>query len=130
MAHEKILVVEDDGATALALGEILKDEGFDVTIQGDGEAGLKSALELHPDVILADLKMPKMGGMEMIKEIRKDEWGKGVEILILTNVSDIAVLEEAMTHNAFHYFVKGDSNIADVVAKVRERLAAKANTAS
>lgn len=117
-----VLLVEDEAPAAQALSSELKKEGFDVLLAADGEQGLSIALEKHPDVILADLKLPKMMGMDMIREIRKDEWGKKAEIIILTNMSDVAMVEEAMSHDTFFYIVKGDTSMADVVAKVRSRI--------
>ena len=117
-----ILLVEDEEASALALGNALEQAGYTVTKAADGEQGLKMALSDHPDLILADLKMPKMSGMDMIKEIRKDEWGKTAEVIILTNVSDAVMLEEAMSHNTFFYIVKGDTSINDVIATIKTRL--------
>ena len=67
---ETILIVEDEAPAAEALQITLEREGFDVLIAGDGEEGLKMALENHPDMILADLKMPKKDGLQMIKELR------------------------------------------------------------
>lgn len=117
-----ILLVEDEAPAALVLGNALEQAGYAVKKAGDGEEGLKMALSDHPDMILADLKMPKMGGMDMIKEIRKDAWGKKAEIIILTNVSDVNMLEEAMTHDTFFYIVKGDTSISDVIATIKTRL--------
>lgn len=122
---QTVLVVEDEGATRLALADVMKGEGFEVLSAADGEEGLKVALEKHPDIILADLKMPKMTGLQMLGELRKDTWGANAEVIILTNMSDVASLEEAMALNTFYYIVKSDTGIADVVGKVRQRLEAK-----
>lgn len=126
---QTMLIVEDEGATRLALADVMKSEGFEVIAAEDGEEGLKIALEKHPDIILADLKMPKMTGLQMLAELRKDAWGSNAEVIILTNVSDVAALEEAMALNTFYYIVKSDTGIADVVTKVRQRLEAKKNGA-
>ena len=117
-----ILVVEDDAPSALALGDKLTQEGFNVVKAENGEEGLKQALSTHPDLILADLIMPKMGGMDMIRELRKDAWGKTAKVIILTNVTDVETVEQAMKEEAFFYMVKGDSTPAEIVAKVRARL--------
>ncbi|TSC85605.1 MAG: two-component system, chemotaxis family, sensor kinase CheA [Parcubacteria group bacterium Gr01-1014_8] len=119
---QTVLLVEDEAPAALVLFAALESEGYMVLKATDGKEGLALALANHPDVILADLKMPKMGGMEMIHEIRQDSWGKKAEIIILTNVTDEKSLEEAMSEGTFHYMVKGDSSVADIVAKVRSRL--------
>ena len=124
MAETKhtILLVEDEADAALALGNALEHAGYAVTKAADGEQGLKLALSDHPDLILADLKMPKMNGMDMIKEIRKDEWGKKAEIIILTNVTDVGMLEEALSHDTFFYIVKSETSINDVIATIQARL--------
>jgi len=126
--QQTMLIVEDEAATRLAIADVMKSEGFAVTVAEDGEEGLKTALEMHPDIILADLKMPKMTGLQMLAELRKDTWGANAEVIILTNVSDVAALEEAMALNTFYYIVKSDTDIADVVVKVRQRLEAKKST--
>ncbi|MCG3772371.1 MAG: putative transcriptional regulatory protein pdtaR [Nitrosomonadaceae bacterium] len=117
-----ILLVEDEAPAALALQGALTHHGYDVLVAEDGEKGLALAKEKHPDLILTDLKMPKMGGMEMIAELRKDEWGKDVEVIILTNMSEVEMLEKAMENKAFFYIIKGDSSMADIVSKVELRL--------
>lgn len=123
--QKKILIVEDEVPTALALGDKLEHEGYAVIKAGNGKEGLKAALEEHPDLILADLKMPEMSGLEMIAELRKDSWGAGAEVMILTNVSDVEKVDEAMRHNTFHYIVKGDTTMSNVVEKVRAQLEKK-----
>jgi two-component system, OmpR family, response regulator TrcR len=117
-----ILLVEDDESVLLVLEKALKQEGYNVTTAGDGEKGLETAFRDHPDVIIADLMLPKMGGMDMIRAIRSDAWGKNATIIILTNVVDVNMLSEAMNQETFHYIVKGDSSMAHVLAAVRSRL--------
>ncbi len=109
----------------MALRGALERAGYAVLAANDGEEGLKIALEKHPDLILSDLLMPKMGGLQMIHELRKDEWGKAVEIVILTNISDTSALEQAMSEGTFHYLVKSDSSMEEVVEKVKSRLGSK-----
>lgn len=117
-----ILVVEDEAPTALALCDTLKKEGFLVLQSGNGKEGLAVALEKHPDLILTDLHMPEMDGMEMIRQLRTDSWGKDAKIIILTNLSDVSKIEEAMVHGTFFYMVKGDSSLSEIVQKVRSQL--------
>ena len=117
-----ILVVEDEAPMAMALGDKLESEGFTVLKAADGKTGLTMALEHHPDLILSDLKLPEMDGMEMIRELRTDSWGKDAKVIILTNISDVSKIEEAMVHGTFFYMVKGDTSMAEVVEKVRSQL--------
>ena len=120
-----VLVVEDEAATALALCAALQHEGYEVLQADDGSKGLHVALDRHPDIMLVDLNLPKMNGMDMIREIRNDSWGKTVKIVILTNVSDMSSLEEAMKHETYYYLIKGDSSVADVITTVRSQLEKK-----
>src|SRR6185436_7905448 len=124
-AEHTILVVEDEAPTALALCDKLEHEGYKVLKAGDGQSGLDVALKEHPELILADLKMPVMGGMEMIRQLRTDPWGKDAKVIILTNMSDVSKIEEAMVHGAFFYMVKGDSSMNDIVDKVKIQLGGK-----
>lgn len=117
-----ILLVEDEVQAAEALKGALVQAGYEVLMAHDGEEGLRVAKETHPRLILTDLKMPKMGGMDMIAALREDAWGKDVDIIILTNLSEVEMLEKAMEHQAFFYIIKGDSSMADIVAKVDLRL--------
>lgn len=117
-----ILVVEDEEAVLLTLGDSLKQRGFNVLTAKDGKEGLGIAIDKHPDIIVTDLRMPIMTGLEMIKELRKDAWGKSANVIILTNVSDAETLGEAMSEDAFHYIVKGDSSLEGVVDKIVAKL--------
>lgn len=123
--HEKILIVEDEPSVAMVFGDMLTNEGYEVIHAGDGEEGLATALKEHPDVILADLKMPKMTGLEMIDALRKDEWGASAKVVILTNASDLSTLQNAIEKGAFHYIVKGDTSMAKVLESVQVLLKQK-----
>ncbi len=119
---KKILIVEDEAAVALALNDALSKEGFTILSAKDGQDGLAQALAEHPDIVVTDLKMPVMTGLEMIEKLRMDEWGKNVKVIILSNLSDLDTLQSAMEKGAFHYMVKGDSSMADIVTSVRKHL--------
>lgn len=119
---KKVLVVEDEAAVALALTDALTAEGFAVSVAKEGESGLRVALTEHPDLILTDLRMPGMDGMAMIDKLHEDTWGRDANIIILSNASDLDTLKSAMEHNAFHYMVKGDNSMADIVAAVKKQL--------
>lgn len=121
----KILIVEDEEIMRKALAEALTGAGFEVVQAGDGEEGLQKALAEHPDMMLVDIMMPKMDGITMLKEIHKDEWGAHVKVMLLTNVSDVAKIAEAMESGmgeSYDYLVKTDWKLQDVIARVKSRL--------
>lgn len=120
--QKTILVVEDEPAYQNTLAAKLGQEGFVVLTANNGEEGLAISLEKHPDLILLDLQMPKMGGIEMAKKLREDAWGKTANIIILTNASDVSTLEQAFEHEIFQYIVKSDTDLEALTEKIRDAL--------
>ncbi len=121
----KALIVEDEEIMRKALLEAFESAGFEVTGAGDGEEGLEAALNTKPDIILLDIMMPKKDGISMLKDLRQDDWGAHVKVILLTNVSDVAKIAEAMETGigeSYDYLVKTDWRLEDVVSKVRHRL--------
>jgi DNA-binding response OmpR family regulator len=78
----RVLVVEDDAAMATALKDGFAYEGYDVTLARDGEAGLKAARESAPDVVVLDVMLPKLSGLDVCKRLRSE--GSGLPIIMLT----------------------------------------------
>lgn len=78
-------------------------------------------------MILLDLLMPVMGGMEALKEIRKSKWGETVPVIILTNLSatDEKLVESMISERPAYYLIKSDWKIFDVVKKIKEILRIK-----
>jgi len=119
---KKILVVEDAIEYQRILSVKLSQLGYEVTSASDGEEGLAMALANHPDLILLDIVMPKMDGLQMLEKLREDSWGKDVRVIMLTNLSSTEKVADAMMHNSFEYIVKTDTTIEDLVKKVQETL--------
>ena len=119
---KKILVVEDDLPLLNALHEKLSSAGLTVVDAKNGEEGLATALSGHPDLIILDILMPKMDGLEMLKKMREDAWGKQVPVMILTNLSDDGSIAHQMTEETFDYIIKSDIKIEAVVEKVKAKL--------
>jgi len=78
----RVLVVEDDEAMAVALRDGFAYEGYDVEVARDGEAGLRLATETSPDLMILDVMLPKMNGLEVCKRLRGD--GSRLPIIMLT----------------------------------------------
>jgi len=117
-----ILVVEDEAPLRHALADKLTRAGFTVHEATDGEKGLAAALAERPKLILLDIVMPNVDGLTMLKQLRQDGWGKGVKVILLTNVGDMEKVSQAVDLGSYDYLVKTDWKIEDVVAKVKERL--------
>jgi DNA-binding response OmpR family regulator len=120
---KKILIIEDNAILSLTLDDNLAKEGFEVVRARDGDDGLAIALSTKPDLILLDILLPKMDGLTLLNELRKDAWGKEVPVIVMSNLStpgDIATATEGGVHA---YFLKIDTRIEDVIKSIREKLA-------
>jgi len=119
---KKILIVEDDKNLNTLMTAALEDEKFDILTAEDGKVGLKIARDQLPDLILLDLEMPGMKGLEVLKELRAYEKTRNIKVIILTNIADVSSVEGAMESSVFTYLTKSDWELEDIVKKVRETL--------
>lgn len=119
---KRVLVIEDEAMFRKMLIEKLAREGFDTMEAADGAEGLRLAMSEKPDVILLDLLLPVINGVEILKKLRgADEWGKNVLIVILTNLDlDDPLLHEISKNEPSYYLMKKDCDINDVILKVKE----------
>lgn len=120
--RKKVLIVQDDIALLRALMERCRMEHFEILTAQDGEEGLKAALENHPDMVLVDIIMPKMDGIQMIEELRKDPWGKDADIIILTNSTENSYVANALKNGVHDYIILTQWDPTDVINRVRARL--------
>ena len=124
---KKILIIEDEEIMLKALVDKFQAEGFDVKKAMDGQDGLAMALSEKPDIILLDILMPKMDGMEVLKKLREDKWGKQAKVILLTNVSDAETVALGAKFGpgngeVYDYLVKTNWSLDEVAEKVKKRL--------
>jgi len=122
IATKKILLVEDEAPLLKVLEDRFLQEGFVVFKASDGAEGYKIALENRPDIILLDILLPLVNGLEMLKKIRENKAGEDIPVLILTNLNDMQSIKQALENEAYDYLVKSDWKLDDLVKKVKERL--------
>ena len=121
---KKILIVEDEASLRSRLvSRFQQEEGFAVFESGDGIDALNVAFRAKPDVILLDIILPGMHGLNVLKQIRNEGegWGKNVPILMLTNLSDSEIVAQAAERGSFDFLVKEDWPLDDIVSKVKQR---------
>jgi len=118
MKRKSVLIVEDELSLSEALKIKISKAGYEVLIAQDGAEGLRVALEKKPALILLDIVMPKMDGISMLKELRKDAWGKDVRVVLLTNLDDTGKITDAFEQDALNYLVKSDWKLDDIIKKI------------
>ena len=120
--QKTILIVEDEAPLRNALCDKFRRAGFIALEARNGDEGLTVATREHPDIILLDVMMPVMSGMAMLKQLREDTWGKGVKVIMLTNLNDPESIAGAVAEGSCDYYIKSDWKLEDLVEKVKEKL--------
>jgi diguanylate cyclase (GGDEF)-like protein len=90
LKNSRILIVEDDAATASALADTLRDEGYQVQRAADGAEGVRNALATAPDLVLLDVNLPVLNGFDTAACIRRSTNMRGVPILFLSGMDDLS----------------------------------------
>lgn len=103
-AKQVILIVDDEEGLREGLSKLLKTEGYAVLSAESGEQALKILQHAHIDLVLTDMRMPEMDGIELLKKIREQHPGIGV--IILTGYGQIESYIEAMNFGAIEYVSK------------------------
>ena len=97
-----VLIVDDDADARELFAFVLRDAGAHVVTVDSGEAAVRAALALHPDLIMTDLAMPRMDGLEVIRRLRQQEPTKGIPVVAVTGqaLADFPEQAEAAGCNA------------------------------
>jgi two-component system, OmpR family, alkaline phosphatase synthesis response regulator PhoP len=113
-----VLLVEDDKFLRKACEVSLKKRGFTVITAMDGEEGLRQARAHNPDLILLDMLMPKLSGMETLEALKKDERTRGIPVVILSNSSVDTRVQRAKELGAVGYLVKASLSLQELGDRV------------
>lgn len=119
----KIAIIEDDPVINQMYRMKFEADGFEVQMADNGKRGVALVENFGPDIILLDLQMPYMSGEEALMEIRAHDWGKGIPVIILTNLGEEEAPKSLRTLGIHSYIVKADLTPRQVVARVKEALA-------
>ena len=118
----KVLIVEDDPILSKIYNKKFLLEGFEVDIAHDGEEGLNKIKAFHPDLVIMDVMLPKLNGIEVMVRAKADPTLAQIPVLVLSNLSTTDDAEEAVKKGAIAFLVKSDYTPAQVVSKVKEIL--------
>jgi len=118
-ARVRVLVADDEASARSGLATLLRDEGFDVVLAEDGPSGLARVQEVAPDVLLTDLRMPGMDGIELLKRAR--ELQPELIVVLMTAFADVETAVRAMHEGAEHYLTK-PLQIDELVLVIRRAL--------
>jgi CheY-like chemotaxis protein len=119
----KILIVEDDPLMSRLYDKIFKFEGYEVELAGDGEDGLAKVKAGKPTLILLDVMMPKMNGLQVLEKLKADPETKAIPVIMLTNLAGQSDAETALSKGAVKYLVKSEYEPKQIANMVKEVLA-------
>ncbi|NEQ32853.1 MAG: response regulator [Leptolyngbya sp. SIO4C5] len=124
--QSRVLVVDDHPDLRTYVANILRRSGYSVRVAADGEMGLTAIRQWLPNLIVTDLMMPGISGLELIRQVRADEAIQGIPIILLTAKADDATRISGAEEGADAYLSK-PFNDRELLAEVRNLLALKAN---
>jgi CheY-like chemotaxis protein len=121
----RILIIEDEKSLNQAYETVLNKAGHDVKAVANGQEALEAFSEQVPELVLLDLRMPKMNGVEFLKKLKPADNYPKTKIVIFSNYDDQSEIDAAFKHGANRYILKAWSTPQDLTKTVREVLAAK-----
>lgn len=122
MHNKTILIIEDEKDISRIYKIILEAAGTKVLLANNGKEGLSIAKENKPDLILLDLMMPVLGGVETIKKLRQNHSTKDLPVIVLTNLGRTEVPEEIIDKQVKDVLVKVELTPDSLVEKVAKAL--------
>lgn len=120
---KKILIVEDEIILLEAYEMVLRSVGYDVTLAHDGKEALEITQDLEPDLILLDLRMPKMSGIEFLQHYQKTANHPEVKIVVFSNLDADNEIQEAYELGAEKYVLKAWASPRELTKMVKDMLA-------
>jgi len=125
----KIMVVEDDASLREIYGIRIAAEGYDIVSAGDGEEALAMAVREKPDLILADIMMPKISGFDMLDILRSTPETASIKVVMMTALSGDDQRRRGEQLGADRYLVKSQVGIEDMVNAIHDVLGDKSTKA-
>jgi len=120
MEKRKVLIIEDEKSIRTMYAEILTDEGFEVLEEGDGMSGLNRALDGDWDVLLLDIMLPRLDGVELLKKLKNNPGTSSKPIIILSNLADPSIKKNCINLGAKEFLIKSDIVPSDVIIAIKK----------
>jgi CheY-like chemotaxis protein len=110
----KVLVVDDDRIVSDMYRLALSRAGHEVVVANDGAAGLQAATTDGPDIVFLDVRMPKMDGIEVLRNLMADDATRNLPVVMLSNYDDPRLVRSSLSLGAKEYLVKAGTNPAEL----------------
>ncbi|HEX7259535.1 MAG TPA: response regulator [Candidatus Saccharimonadia bacterium] len=118
-----VLIVEDDQMLRSAYETVLTMDGYETSVAADGQEALALAKKIKPNVILLDMLMPTMNGLEFLEQFRAKTEHPTIKIIVFSNMSVPSDVQNALRHGACKYLTKSSFTPREIEDIIKEVLA-------
>jgi len=125
---KRMLIIEDDAIVGQIYRHKFQVEGFQVELAGDGEAGVAATLRSKPDVVILDLMLPKLNGVEVLKKLRAEPTTRDLPVIVLSNAYMSNLVQEAWKAGANYCMIKASCTPRQLVDIVNKTIGATPQT--
>ena len=122
---KKILIIEDDPYVQRFYKKLFALQKFAIAIAADGQEGIEKAQNFLPDLILLDIMMPKMNGLEVLKLLKKNPVTYDIQVVMLTNFGEEQYLHEAIQNGASAFLLKAAYSPEQLIVQVEKFIGEK-----
>lgn len=118
----KVLIIDDDGTMRSLYERVFTLEGFTVELADSGKTGMEKVQTTNPDIVLLDMMMPVINGLEVLEKIKADPATSHIPVIVMSNYSELSISTRAIQLGADQYLIKSDTDPSNAVEIVRKTL--------
>lgn len=118
----KILIIEDEELMVRMYSKLFAFEGYEISNATDVILGLQQAQDAPPDLIILDIMMPKMNGIEVLESLKKNPATRNIPVVMLTNLGNDETLKQSLQLGAVGYLVKSQITNETLVSEIKKYL--------
>ena len=116
---EKILIIEDDFFIRELYERQFTKEGYQIITSEDGPSGLLAANQEKPDLILLDIMLPKLNGLDLLRTLKAKDETKNIPVILLTNLGQESVIKEGFDLGADSYLIKSAYTPSQIIEEIK-----------
>lgn len=120
--QKRILIIEDDSLLIEEMKAEFIKHNFAVDVAIDGEMGYEKIFSMKPHLVVLDIAIPKLNGVDLLTKLQEDPWGKTIPVIVLTNMGDSANIAKVTELGSYDYLVKSDWSLSDLIEKINRKL--------
>lgn len=114
---KKVLIIEDEEVLLKNL-QVALEEKYEVLVATNGKEGLAKAQTNKPDLIILDIMLPDVNGLDVLRQLKEDEKTNGIKVIVSTNLGDKETISKILAAGGKEYIIKSDWKMKDIVEKV------------